>query len=201
MGACDQLEDMVARMLHPLHCRCCRDSASLATSIGAALGDHVTQGGLGNLCSPKAEKHTQLTQLGTAKPPMEVGGGHKQAAGGSAITAKHITLPGVCESHPAKRQTTETIHEQAASTRDESAHPTPSLGENKVIRGRPGTVSNPPHPIPPLRAKMFKSTSQYGEIGWGCKRKILVPHLKGPENPVTPCVYTQNALFLGGHFL
>ena len=53
---------------------------------------------------------------------------------------------------------------------------------------------------------MFKgpdhSTSQYGEIGW-CHRhwKILVPHLKGLEKAITPCVYTQNAQFFFGHFL
>ena len=53
---------------------------------------------------------------------------------------------------------------------------------------------------------MFKgpnhSTSQYGEIGWrNRRRKFLVPHLKALVKQFTPCVYTQNAQFLGAIFL
>ena len=53
---------------------------------------------------------------------------------------------------------------------------TPGSGGPKCLRG-------PDH-----------CTSEYGEIHWHHRRqKILVPHLKGPGKPITPCVSTQHA--------
>ena len=71
--------------------------------------------------------------------------------------------------------------------------------------GRPGARPDPEPPPPPhsrgpkcLRGPDHH-TSQNGEIRWRRRcRKIVVPCLKGLGEPVTPCVYTQNAqLFLG----